>query len=181
MKFLDNCLTVLADQTFAEREFILVDNGLTDGSRDLIARWGERLPYAQAIVRPNNTGFCRADNLAFARARGAWIALFNTDASAEPAWLEKLVRAHSSDLPPVLGQLRRLFTAQGDAGRTKPAAAGDQEFSTRISGDAWPPSPEFISWMRACFHPCRLPRWPSRSWRMPIALRQTAHCRMSRN
>lgn len=92
LRFLDDCLVSLEKQTWPEREFILVDNGSADGSRELIGSWTERLPNAQAIFLPNNTGFCRANNLAFARARGEWIALFNNDAIAEPTWLEELLQ-----------------------------------------------------------------------------------------
>src|SRR5712691_1574365 len=82
--FLDDCLASLARQTWPKREFILVDNGSVDGSRELIGTWTERLPNAQALFLPNNTGFCRANNLAFSRAHGEWIALFNNDAIADP-------------------------------------------------------------------------------------------------
>src|SRR5256712_5070531 len=89
---LDDCLASLARQTWPKREFILVDNGSVDGSRELIGTWTERLPHAQALFLPNNTGFCRANNLAFAQAHGEWIALFNNDAIADPTWLEELLR-----------------------------------------------------------------------------------------
>ncbi|HEY3132421.1 MAG TPA: glycosyltransferase family 2 protein [Acidobacteriota bacterium] len=89
---LDDCLASLARQTWPKREFILVDNGSVDGSRELIGSWTERLPNAQALFLPDNTGFCRANNLAFGRAHGEWIALFNNDAIADPTWLEELLR-----------------------------------------------------------------------------------------
>ncbi len=91
-RFLDECLSSLENQTWKEREFIVVDNGSTDGSADLIRAWTERQPKAGALCLSENTGFCRANNLAFARARGEWIALLNNDAVAEPTWLEELVR-----------------------------------------------------------------------------------------
>jgi GT2 family glycosyltransferase len=90
--FLDDCLASLARQTWPKREFILVDNGSVDGSRELIGSWAERLPNAQALFLPNNIGFCRGNNLAFGRAHGEWIALFNNDAIADPIWLEELLR-----------------------------------------------------------------------------------------
>ncbi|MBI3939691.1 MAG: glycosyltransferase family 2 protein [Acidobacteria bacterium] len=92
LRFLDECLESLAGQTWTRKEFILVDNGSADGSRELVISWAERLPNAQTILLPTNTGFCRANNIAFSRARGEWIALFNTDAVADPNWLQELVR-----------------------------------------------------------------------------------------
>src|SRR5262245_20406008 len=89
---LDECFGSLAKQTWPNKEFILVDNGSTDGSRDLLTAWARRLPNAQSILLPTNTGFCKGNNIGFSQARGEWIALFNSDAVAEPNWLEELMR-----------------------------------------------------------------------------------------
>ena len=92
LHLLDECFESLARQTWTKKEFLLVDNGSTDGSRELLTSWSKRLPNAQPILLPTNTGFCKANNIAFAQARGEWIALFNSDAVAEPNWLSELVR-----------------------------------------------------------------------------------------
>lgn len=89
--FLSDCLTSLENQTWPNREFILVDNGSTDGSAELIRAWTERVPGAQGIFLTRNSGFCEANNLGFGRSRGEWIALLNSDARAEPDWIEQLV------------------------------------------------------------------------------------------
>jgi GT2 family glycosyltransferase len=91
-KFLEDCLASLERQTWKRREFILVDNGSSDGSANRIRTWSERLPEARAIYLSENTGFCRANNLAFAQARGEWIALLNNDAVVESNWLAELIR-----------------------------------------------------------------------------------------
>jgi GT2 family glycosyltransferase len=92
MKFIDDCLSSLERQTWKNREFILVDNGSEDGSAASMQKWAQRVPNARVILLPGNTGFCRANNLGFARAQGEWIALLNNDAAAEPDWIEELVR-----------------------------------------------------------------------------------------
>jgi len=89
---LDECFSSLANQTWKNKEFILVDNGSTDGSRELLTAWAARLPNARSILLPTNTGFCKGNNIAFGEARGEWIALFNSDAVAAPDWLEQLMR-----------------------------------------------------------------------------------------
>ncbi len=101
--FLDSCLSSLEKQTWKQREFILVDNGSTDGSTEIIRDWIDQIPAAQAIFLSENTGFCKANNLAFGKARGEWIALINNDAVAEPNWLEELVRY--GDLAKRIGML----------------------------------------------------------------------------
>lgn len=92
IEFIDDCLSALEKQTWKQREFILVDNGSTDGSTERIRNWTARLADAQGIFLSENTGFCKANNLAFAKATGEWVALINNDAVAEPNWLEELLR-----------------------------------------------------------------------------------------
>ena len=50
LKLLDDCFTSLARQTWRKLEFVLVDNGSTDGSRDHVISWAKRLPNAQTIL-----------------------------------------------------------------------------------------------------------------------------------
>ena len=97
ISFLKDCLDSIEKQTWKNREFILVDNGSSDGSTGLIRSWTERVPNAHAILLPRNTGFCEANNLAFSKARGEWIALLNSDAFAEPNWVEELLRYGDPD------------------------------------------------------------------------------------
>jgi GT2 family glycosyltransferase len=91
-RFLDECLSSLASQTWQRREILLVDNGSTDGTADSIRSWADQVPQCRAICLPSNVGFCRANNIALEHARGEWIALLNNDAIAEPTWLQELVR-----------------------------------------------------------------------------------------
>jgi GT2 family glycosyltransferase len=92
LDLLDECFQSLAGQTWRQTEIIVVDNGSTDGSPGRILSWAKRLPGMRSILLPYNSGFCKANNLAFEKARGEWIALLNTDAVAEPGWLAELVR-----------------------------------------------------------------------------------------
>jgi GT2 family glycosyltransferase len=58
----------------------------------MLESWAARRPKAHAVLLPNNTGFCGGNNIGFARARGEWIALLNSDAVAEPEWVQELMR-----------------------------------------------------------------------------------------
>src|SRR5262245_27348836 len=111
---LDECFGSLASQTWKNTEFILVDNGSTDGSREVLVSWVKRLPNARSLLLSYNTGFCKANNLAFKEARGEWIALFNSDAVAEPDWLTELVRA--ADLSNGIGMLASKILLQDPPG-----------------------------------------------------------------
>jgi GT2 family glycosyltransferase len=91
-RFLPDCLDSLERQTWPHKEFIIVDNGSTDGSGEILRRWVHSRENASVIWLQTNTGFTHANNLAFKGSRGEWIALLNNDALATPQWLEKLVR-----------------------------------------------------------------------------------------
>jgi GT2 family glycosyltransferase len=91
-KFLDECLSSLANQTWQRREILLVDNGSSDGTQDRIRSWARQVPQCRAICLPSNVGYCRANNIAIEQATGEWIALLNNDAVAEPNWLQELLR-----------------------------------------------------------------------------------------
>jgi GT2 family glycosyltransferase len=112
--FLEECLASLERQTWRHTEFILVDNGSSDGSRDTVVAWAGRLPRARPLLLDTNTGFCRGNNLGVAAARGEWIALLNNDAVVEPQWLEQLVRY--GDVASRVGMLASKILFQNPAG-----------------------------------------------------------------
>lgn len=71
-------------------EVIVVDNGATPETREVIAR----LPGKVRVVRSEeNLGFPGGCNLGVAQAEGEIIALLNDDAEARPDWLRELVGA----------------------------------------------------------------------------------------
>jgi len=92
---LRNCLESLRRQRGIRLEIIVVDNGSTDGSLEMMEREfpaTAELPVKR-IANATNLGFCAANNQGIAVAEGEWIALLNNDAEAEPDWLAKLVGA----------------------------------------------------------------------------------------
>jgi GT2 family glycosyltransferase len=89
-RYLADCLQSLTMQSWPDKEIIVVDNGSVDHSLDILAEW-ERAHGIRVIRLPGNTGFTKANNIAFRHARGEWFALLNNDAVAEPDWMEALV------------------------------------------------------------------------------------------
>jgi GT2 family glycosyltransferase len=85
------CLHSLARQDYPNYEVIVVDNGSTDGSVDLVLQAG--VPSTSLIRNTTNQGFCAANNQGIREARGEFIALLNNDAEANPQFLTALVRA----------------------------------------------------------------------------------------
>ena len=75
-------LASLSAQTFGDFELVVVDDGSTDATRDVISAWGD--PRLRLIVAPENGGPVRARNLAFAHARGRYIAGLDQDDLCSP-------------------------------------------------------------------------------------------------
>jgi GT2 family glycosyltransferase len=92
---LDACLRSLLAQTWPRLEIIVVENGSTDGSRELLrSRYRGRI---RLIESPVNLGFAGGNNLAIRAANGAYLALLNNDAVAQPDWIRALVAAAEAD------------------------------------------------------------------------------------
>lgn len=81
--------SVLA-QSFEAFELILVDDGSTDETWDIIQSYRERDGRVVAISK-KNTGLADSLNIGIARARGAWIARLDQDDLCEPTRLKEQV------------------------------------------------------------------------------------------
>ena len=89
---LPRCLECLRAQAVQDFEIIIVDNGSTDGTLELLQTGQSGFPLRVERL-PSNLGFAAANNIGARLARGKWLVLLNADAFPEPDWLEKLLRA----------------------------------------------------------------------------------------
>jgi GT2 family glycosyltransferase len=87
-EWLAACLDAIEAQTLTPAETIVVDNGSTDGSLELLAERG-----ARTIELRLNTGFAYAVNRGIEAANAELVALVNTDVVLEPDWLERMTAA----------------------------------------------------------------------------------------
>ena len=90
LRYLDDCLGSLDAQTYHPLEIILIDNGSTDDSANVVRR---RHPGVRLFCLPENVGFAAGNNRGFQLAGGAYLANLNNDAIAAPDWVAKLVEA----------------------------------------------------------------------------------------
>ncbi len=87
---LDHCLKSLHEQEYRDFEAILVDNGSSDGSPEMVA---EKYPWVKLIALEENTGFCHANNVAAQAAVGDLLYVVNTDTEFPPDMLSQLAKA----------------------------------------------------------------------------------------
>lgn len=94
--FIEECLDSLIKQSYPN-EIVVVDNGSTDGSRELVER---KYPNIHLLSEKKNHGFAGGVNIGinYAFGKGAEaVALFNNDAVADKQWLKKLVETLKKD------------------------------------------------------------------------------------
>ncbi len=88
-RYLSACLDSLRAQTFEDFEAILINDGSTDGSRQIIQRYLDMDPRFTVIDKPNS-GYGASMNRGLAAARGAYVAILESDDIFEPTALETL-------------------------------------------------------------------------------------------
>lgn len=86
-RFLGRAIDTALYQTYTDYEVIVVDDGSTDGTRDLVTQFGDKIRY----VYQDNRGLSSARNLALSHARGEFIAYLDADDMWYPGKLEKQV------------------------------------------------------------------------------------------
>jgi GT2 family glycosyltransferase len=87
-RFLKDCLGALSNQSYANREIILVDNGSSDNSVGLTRN---SFPLVKVLRLTENKGFTGGNAAGLEVAHGDYIALVNNDTRADDRWLENLL------------------------------------------------------------------------------------------
>lgn len=100
--FLERAIRSVLDQDWPDIEFIVVDPGSTDGSRDIIERHADRI--ARVILEPDN-GPADGLNKGFAAATGEVFAYLNADDTLLPGAVRAAAEAlqHRPDTDVVIG------------------------------------------------------------------------------
>ena len=111
---LSGCLAALAAQTDTDFATIVVDNGSTDGSVEMVRA---DFPGVFLIETGENLGFAEGANRGIEAATTAWVATLNNDTVVDPRWIEELRRA-AREGGPRLGMLQSCVVFRKDPSRT---------------------------------------------------------------
>lgn len=91
-RFVDAAVQSILSQTFTDFELIVVDDGSTDRTLELLRGYERRDPRVR-VLQADHGGGSRAMNRGAAEARGEWIAVMHADDEALPQRLAKQVEA----------------------------------------------------------------------------------------
>lgn len=92
-RFIAEAIKSALDQTLKPIEVIVVDDGSTDDTAEIVRGFGEAVRY----IRQENAGVCAARNRGVAESSGELIAFFDADDTWEPTKIEKQTALFSSD------------------------------------------------------------------------------------
>ena len=89
--YIDDCLSSLAEQTIKDVEFIVVDDGSTDGSKDICDQWGKRDKRFVIIHHENNKGLLITRKTGVLKSRGNWVTFLDGDDKLDKEALKEML------------------------------------------------------------------------------------------
>src|SRR5687768_2684338 len=94
---LEQAMDSVLEQAYPNLELLVLDDGSTDETREVLARYAERHSDRLRWTRHENVGQARTLNRGFELARGELIGYLNSDDLMLPGAIEKLAAALASE------------------------------------------------------------------------------------
>ncbi|MEM2297858.1 MAG: glycosyltransferase family 2 protein [Ignisphaera sp.] len=91
---IEECLLSVLNTKYPKLEIIVVDNGSTDSSCNIIKKYE---PKVRLVKIPYNVGFAIGNNIGIKSSRGEYIVLLNNDTVVHPSWISNLIKIAESD------------------------------------------------------------------------------------
>jgi len=91
-KYLPHTIESILNQTFADYEFIIVNDGSTDSTQQILDRYAQKDKRIKTIVNEKNIGLTRSLNRGLEQAKGKYISRIDAGDIALTSRLEKQVR-----------------------------------------------------------------------------------------
>ncbi|MBM16000.1 MAG: hypothetical protein CMH75_07955 [Nitrospina sp.] len=111
IRFVGMCLDSLDKLHFKNFEVIVVDNGSTDGSRELIE---EKYSWVRLLKLPENMGFAIACNEGIKTSNARYVVLLNNDIEVTPDWLTELYEGMERHPECGMGTTKMMFLDNRD-------------------------------------------------------------------
>ncbi len=98
-----NAINSVIDQTYKNKEIIVVDDGSVDNTKEFLSRYGDKLRYVYKI----NGGVSSARNVGIKEARGEYVVFLDSDDTLRPEKLERQIcfLRQNSDIEAVISDV----------------------------------------------------------------------------
>ena len=137
-RYLAQALDSILGQTFKDFELVIVDDGSTDGSSDILSHYQKRDPRIEILSRPN-TGIVGALNDGLARCGAEIVARMDADDIARPLRFERQVQAlHDNPDVVLAGSRVMLIDPQGSPIRVWIDQISHDEIDSAHLDRGWP-------------------------------------------
>jgi len=130
-RFLAEAIESALAQTYHPMEVIAINDGSTDGSEAILARYADRI----TVLQQHNLGVAAARNAGVSKSHGAWVAFLDQDDTWDPCKLE-VQMTHASQRDDVIHCNVRVVDESGSIlrhSRTKPSQTGSPTFSELVA------------------------------------------------
>lgn len=136
--FLSEAIDSALGQEYQHTEVVVVDDGSTDESREIIESYGDRI----VPVLQDNQGQAGALNAGFAVARGDIMCMLDSDDIFVPTKVARVVAAYEPGDAVVYHQLQRVDAAGNPQGKPTPRAVMSGDIRRKVARAAgWWPRP----------------------------------------
>lgn len=122
-RFIGLSIDSVMSQTYKDIEVIIVDDGSTDNTQQVLTTYGNRV----CVIKQDNSGVSQALNRGIDAARGEWIAILGSDDEWMPGYLEWQMKGVDRH-PDVIAHIANSMTIQLDGTRE------DHFLGTRLAG-----------------------------------------------
>ena len=108
-RYLPQCLESVLGQSFQDFEVIVVNDGSTDRSAQIIQEFAQKDTRISIIEQPNK-GLSESRNAGINRAEGKWITFIDSDDIVDSSFLQSLLQAVIQNSADIACCAKRLFT-----------------------------------------------------------------------
>ena len=88
--YIGNCLRTLVNQTYADIEILVVNDGSTDGSGRICDEYKKKYPENVLVIHKKNGGLSSSRNTGLPLTEGKYVSFFDPDDTLPPDTFQKV-------------------------------------------------------------------------------------------